>query len=314
MCSCNYPDVPASKSDKFQELLLNEELYIYWDYNDELSDEHIKMIIDGNLNEVENEICDLNIDYLSNLEIDLLKETLRNIDEDPDDYDLYMLRDNYELPSIDINLKSLINRERINVRVIAFSNYDCLNSHYLHNYGSFYTYNNVLKQIIDILYLNPALVKKSFRNAGWDVHGNWPNYKWRNGKEYVKYDDLVQELENNTSCSLLNFTAKLDLADLLDGKPKKIKIPKGNYCGLFSHFNGGGSILEMELQRDLIIDLTKPHGECKQYDTFDLVYDDENDYGYSMEEVYGLTPEFWRKPITILEYQKENSTQSIVAV
>ena len=143
---------------------------------------------------------------------------------------------------------------------MVFSNYDCLNSHWCHDYGNDYTYDGMLKSIIDFLYLNPAKVKKAMIERGWEITGKWSNLKYRDGKEYVEYSDFIQELENNVGCSLINFFGVIDLTEFLEiPEPKKILISKGTPVGLLDNSSGSGSVWEMKLKRDMTIRLDKPY-------------------------------------------------------
>ncbi len=51
---------------------------------------------------------------------------------------------------------------------------------------------------------------------------------------------------------------------------EEVVIPKGNSCGLFSSTYGGGSLLEMELKKDVRLKL-----EVKDYHGFRFRLDDE---------------------------------------
>jgi len=63
-----------------EEIIKQEDLNIqfFWDYNDELSEEQVLKIIteEEGLNDVESQIYDNNIDYISELENNKLKDIL----------------------------------------------------------------------------------------------------------------------------------------------------------------------------------------------------------------------------------------------
>ena len=197
-------------------------------------------------------------------------------------------------------LKDLIrNTSSVEVRIPLYSNYDCINSHYFE--GGYSYKESYFGDMVDVLNLNPAKVKKLLVENDIEVYGSFPNYKHREGKELVSYADFWQELENSScGANLLVFTGLLNLQDLLDKdfKVAEITIPKGNNCGLFSSSYGGGSVLEMELQRDFKIKLDVPRKKgLTKYDSFGLLIDDVN--GYSIDSVYGMSRNFWRNEIKL---------------
>ena len=149
-------------------------------------------------------------------------------------------------------LKDLVcNSSSIAVRIPLYSNYDCINSHY---FEDSYSYKETyFGDMVDVLNLNPAKVKKMLLENNVKVYGSFPNCKNRDGKEYVSYSDFWQELENSScGANLLVFTGLLNVNSLLESNfdIKEVTIPKGNNCGIFSDFQGGGSVLSMELLRD----------------------------------------------------------------
>jgi len=196
----------------------------------------------------------------------------------------------------------------MDARVILFSNYECLTSHYSYGYGEHYEYDGILKQIIDILYLNPRKLR-FLMNTRWGVNikSHFPNLSYRDGKEFVTYLSFIEELENNMGYSLLNFFGEI----IEDTNPenrininsiKKIIIPKGAKCGLLDHFNGGGSIWDMVLLKDMSLNLGEPFNRFQtKYDTFELVNDQNCNYGYSAHSIACPTNEFWENEFSIIE-------------
>ena len=77
---------------------------------------------------------------------------------------------------------------------------------------------------------------------------------------------------------------------------KEVIIPKGNCCGLFSSTYGGGSLLEMELKRDVKLKL-----EVKDYHGFRFRLDDERSkYDCSVRHVYGVDDSFFGDAVRIV--------------
>ena len=94
----------------------------------------------------------------------------------------------------------------------------------------------------------------------------------------------------------------LPLQDLYDNHFREITnitIPKGNNCGMFSDWRGGGSLMEMKLLRDLTIPVSWKHKS--KYDSLDLYVDERGvkEYSYSIDEVYGMNYSFWGKPLQL---------------
>lgn len=204
----------------------------------------------------------------------------------------YMIEDRDESTPF----QDLINNTRLNARATLYTNYDCL----LHNYdmGNTYSYEEYVKDIIDVLNLNPFWVRQTFTKCGINTVGNFPDIRKRNGKEAVSYMSFAEELLNQTSYSLLTFAGVLPLQKLIDnhfGEIKYIVVPKGNYCGMFSDWRGGGSLMEMQLIRDLKIP-TRWFQKTK-YDKLELEVEVSGNYSYCISEVYDVSRSFWNKPL-----------------
>lgn len=288
---------------ELKELNQRYPLEIYWDYRDELSSEQIAKIIEGNECEVEEDIWSMNQDHIWELESERLKEAFENVNTD-DTLDYEDVRDELrdellDYLYVDTNLKDLISRAgAINVRVEMLSNYDCINSHHFETYGGGgYEYqDSYFGDMVDALNLNPKKVKQMLIEKGIETFGSWRNKPYRDGKEYVSYEDFWQELENSCcGANLLTFMGTIDLTDYLnrDKEVVKVTVPKGNFCGLYSSFQGGGSVLEMELKKDFTVKL-----DTKNYFGYRMELD-ENSFGYSISDVYGMSQSGWGKSLTI---------------
>lgn len=181
-------------------------------------------------------------------------------------------------------LGELIDNTRdIPVMVKLHSNYYCIDSNWTESQSGYTYEEDYFGHMVDALNMNPSKVRKMLRSYGYKVRGLWPNKYSRNGNELVSETDFIIELFN--SCcggNQLIFLATISLKDLweADFKIEKVTIPKGNFCGIFSSFNGGGSMLNMSLLRDITFELDKD-----PYDYFDLWLDQEN--YHSVHSVYG---------------------------
>lgn len=289
---------------ELEELQEKSPLEIYWDYNEELSKDQIKRILEGEIYEVENDIYEMNLDYIYEMEMERLKEVFDSCNDD-DSIEFEdcedELRDEFlDFLGVDLNIKGLINSTGpINVRIEMVSNYDCINSHYFETSGSGgYEYEaSYFGDMVNALNLNPAKVKKMLQQHDVKCFGRWPNIKSRDGKEYVSYDDFYQELVNSCcGANLLVFLGTLNLEDFLntDGEIDKVIVPKGNNLGLYSSCYGGGSVLEMILQKDIELSL-----KVDNYNGYVLTYDLCGD-GYSVDSVYGLTKSAWGEPLKVV--------------
>ena len=236
------------------EYLKNNPIILYWNYRDSLSLEQIKsiMISKDNYYELENEIYENCIDYICEMEYQLLQNMKTEMPE-LENFDVKDIRDEFvDFIFTDINMEDILkNTPDVNVRVVIHSNYEGVG------------YNDIdeseyLKQI-----------KKLLKG---------------------KYDkkSLQQELDNLCSCcNQLIFYFKTKVENLIGIKEKfkkEISIPKDVIVGFFDSFNGSGSVLEMELKEDIRI--KKQHGKT-EYDVVDIILDET--CKYSVIETYGLT-------------------------
>lgn len=196
--------------------------------------------------------------------------------------------------------EEILGRSKIYGRATLFTNYDC----FPHNYdmNNTYYYDEYFKDMVDLLCLNPAKVKQVFNQKGISTIGKWPNKPKRNGKEAVRYEDLADEMLNQCCYCLLTFMGLMPLTDLYQnnfGEYKTIIIPKGNNCGMFNSWNGGGSLMEMELLRDLYIPVE--FTRKTEYDRCEICVDEPRcGNGYCINEVYGLMSSAWGKEIKLI--------------
>lgn len=126
-------------------------------------------------------------------------------------------------------------------------------------------------------------------------------------KQYDKKDcypddkfikSVIEELENLcTSMGSLTFLAEIEFLDLLglqelinENKKGYILLDKSVECGLFDSWNGGGSMLGIELNNDIKV-------------PFDVIHRLQIDEGrsragnYTVSDVYGLTYDCWRDAV-----------------
>ena len=157
----------------------------------------------------------------------------------------------------------------------------------------------LFRDMIDALNLNPAKVKKMLVEKGYAVYGRFPDKKYRDGKEQVSYEQFYHELINSCcGANLLTYIGKVSLQELYDAgfSLGEVIIPKGNCCGIFSSMYGGGSLLEMELLKDVRLKL-----EVRDYHGFRFRLDSENSkYECSIKHVYGVCDSFFGERIALV--------------
>ena len=239
--------------------------------------------------------------------IDKLKEECTEFyDFDEDEADAFFDEHNDEIRDEiysrnDSNvMKELIsNTDDIPIRVETLSNNDCINSNWFESQCGYRYDESYFGDMIDSLNLNPARVKKILTEHGYRAYGRFPNRKNRNGKEQVSYEQFYEELINSCcGANLLTYIGRVSLKELYeaDFSLKEVIIPKGNCCGLFSSTYGGGSLLEMELKRDVKLKL-----EVKDYHGFRFRLDDERSkYDCSVRHVYGVDDSFFGDAVRIV--------------
>ena len=139
--------------------------------------------------------------------------------------------------------------------------------------------------------------------------------KWELGEQRYKETtectdkfviSAMQELANlTTHMGTMTFLVEMDLFDLFElkeaiQKEKELNdsyeleerkgtgyivLDKSTMCGLFNTWAGGGSVLEIDCEKDIKIPL-----RC----IFDAVVDGTKIYGYDVDEVYGLVGGAWQ--------------------
>lgn len=186
-------------------------------------------------------------------------------------------------------IEQLVNNTGLDGQVCAYIDmtigFDCVNSYELESENGFSYNNTYFGDMIDQLNLNPSKVEELLHVEGAKTVGVFPDISARDGQEFVRYDQFVQELINNPDLGLLVFLTKVDLKELVDKDfdVQEVVVPKGNRCGLFFSGISSGSILGMELQRDIKLDV-RPEEEGR---SMWLTLDDKSvKRGCSIQETY----------------------------
>ena len=294
-------DVVISEMDAQYELFYSNPLDNLNDYLDTVQ-ECIEMHSKNALYEVVDQMTDLQIDEAVYEVMGELKTKLEEkgypaneVDDFFSDYEGEIM-DEIHIRDVSEPIEQLVNNTGLDGQVRAYidmtSSFDCVNSYELESENGFAYKNTYFGDMIDQLNLNPSKVEELLHVEGAKTVGVFPDLSARDGQEFVRYDQFVQELVNNPDLGLLVFLTKVDLKDLVDKDfdVQEVVVPKGNRCGLFFSGIGSGSILGMELQRDVKLDMR--HEEegrsmwltlddksvkrgCSIQETYDFAYPDE---------------------------------------
>ena len=190
-------------------------LEMYWDYNDTLSEEQIAKIIkeEDGLNDIENEIWESNIDYIRESVTEAIKQYCKEHDIELNEEETDELRMECE-GRYNFDIDDLIKNSSAHIRVQLNTNEDMIE----------------MRQGIENETIR--MFRKRFK-----------------GK--FKLKDLKQEVANCPGYSNFNFYFKVAGKDILVMREQVQKgyltLRQGLFFGLFDSFNGGGSILEIEL-------------------------------------------------------------------
>lgn len=280
----------------------------YWDYQEEISEKSIKEALEKNpefpLDHIYQEfIDDSDIGY--NLELEAIKNALndnkdliikdvmkvdKEIGEDVDlDFEELAKEVREEFMGyieIDIDMKSLLKNDVL-VRVTMYSNYDCINSWWLTRQEIF-RMDSYFGDMINMLHFNPRDIEQALKDKGYETEGKWINAPKKN--PLVTIPDFFQEMENmSCGANLLTFPGLVNAYELLQCGTNKVvvDIPSKSICGMYSSFQGGGSVLEMSLLRQHRIVVGKSYGD-NGYLKFGLSLDKEAG-SRSIKEVYGIS-------------------------
>jgi len=259
-------------------------LIMYWDYNDKLTDEQIIKIIteEEGLNDIENEIYENNLDYNSEIITDRINEFLEENNLSLTEEEKEELR--YECESrFNWDIKGLLKNSESKIRITLQNNYDmiCFDE---------YRQGDFLKNI------KKDFVVKEFMRV------------FKN-----KYDkkEFEEELNNVFNYGNFTFYFKVSGDNILTLREQVlngfIELNKECGFGLFDNFNGGGSLMEMELKEDIKLCLKDWRLKNKKEEILNKLnekYSDvgywnvsieSDDEGYGIQQVYGLTGESWKE-------------------
>lgn len=251
----------------------NLKIEMYWDYNDKLSEQQILKIIkeEDGLNDIENEIWENSIEYIGQREQERLKEIMTE-----EEYQEDSLREEVlDYLEFDLNINQLLRNSSIHLRIELLSNEDMI------------YYENLTD--------NTSYTFKEFKRV------------FRKG---FNKEEMQKEINNLTSdYGLITFYFKLSGNNILRFREEYLKgfitLKKGLQFGFFNSWVGGGSLLEVNLLRNITLNLKDwriknqkeavikglKEGNTKSYYEVQITADNLSKYG--INEVYGLCSSAW---------------------
>ena len=250
--------------------------------------------IDLNLSDDEKEFCQENEDELR--------------DWFWDKYYLYIDTDHYNTK---VNVNILLD--------VGNCNYDFTRDNIL-NYCNYYSDNGKDLTNSSILWLakqqgKVGLLREAIKQT---LDTSKPAYK---GDKFI--ESCIHELENLPShMGTLTFLVHMDLFDYINLREAMelekelnnsytyeerkgagtITISKDTMCGLFNTWDGGGSDLGIELDKDVILPI-------KAIFTAEIETG-KSEYGYSVDSVYGLVGSAWDGTIKETNYMNEDEIKA----
>ena len=286
---------------------------MYLDYRDTLSKENLYdiMIADNPRETFDELISDCTLDGSLYYEDELEKEIKNNLTEDEKDF----FEENFDeiWEWVKENYYFYYDAEHYNktVKVNIMLDTGNANSDFTRdnilNYCNYYS--NGGKDLKDSSILWLARQQKKAGLLRKAIKGNQTDDKFINS--------CIQELEELPShIATLTFLVNMKLFDyfelreamesekelnksyiLADRKGKgTITISKDTMCGLFDVWSGGGSVLEIELDKDVVLPI-----KCIWKAEIET---GKSEYGYSVDSVYGLVGSAWNGTVKETHYMK----------
>jgi hypothetical protein len=294
---------------------------IYWDYRDELSPETIVDAIEKYKEDGYDTVYDYLTDYIFEHNIDIDLDCIGDIEEAVQNCDNEAVKRAYELSDnfvddlyqagykgINTNTDDLLSRSELRMNVMfatpkeenmdmgsivtSFGSYalpdiDRLNETDLDNALVYLIHQqgHTVKEVYDCLFENP----RGFRSV--------------EPSEFVK--SVVNEIVNNPSEAMSELTALIKInGEDLDDFIKKINsneeglcmcFDKGTTVGIYNEWTGGGSVLEIELEKDLVI----PTSMVRRVEI------ESRQSKYTLDSVYGLCGSAWKETDAVDSFRHE---------
>ena len=273
---------------KIIEELKTREESIYVDYRDF---ENVEWWLNGveSLEDFEHKIIDCYSDSCDYIVNDVINEIMQEYDLEDDERD-YVEELVYAYLNVEYPFEKFLNQDIYCNIICKF--YDDENSDFtsngwlrwlLHSQGYKLSDYPVLKDYASYRFLQPVEKGLYYCDAVKtdDKDAEYKFYSQQN--KFMK--SLCQEIDNLSIDYMRAFTVltKLTIKDYLSYKENKLKsltIDKKANCGLFNQWQGCGSVLEIELEKDIKINSKNIYNI--------QVEKMKNNRGYTVDEVYGI--------------------------
>lgn len=261
------------------------EYEIYADYRDELSDSNILEIskADEKMECFYQIFEDSAIDSTDHEVDELIRIIKENWDEDEhgdyDEHDEFILE--WVQENVDFNFPyDHFLKQEVCVNIIV----DTGDGNYDFTLNNFLSYNAREDEEIEdessILWLvkQQGYTKEHLNNA--IKHNDFHNSKL--------LKSIIQECQNvTTHMNTLSFFVKMTLKEFIDfsDSNNSITLKSNTSCGLYDCWNGAGSVLGIDLERDVVIpaELINAHIDGAR--------------GYGVDSIYGMMSSFWTETV-----------------
>lgn len=247
-----------------------------------LHEDELDMFFDFSLGEE-------SIDYIESFDEKFSKDTIKSLK------DLFLIY-NYIKENVDFKtFGNLLTSTKLPVNVMPFQreNFNTEGGLFVELFNAMYDQDkDDIKEALKNIDIDSQenVIDMLFRSQGYSIYDICDRNKVSSSKFltsfYNELNNLV--LENG---GFLSFLIKIDAEDyfgLLEGNNKLVF--NGDTCGLFDPVRGGGSILDIELEKPFEMYVLNPNKDDMFYNSWLQIAESEN-YGYSIVDVYGLRPD-----------------------
>ena len=298
---------------------------MYLDYRDELSKNDLyKIMKEDNPREIFNEIM---IETEDNMRFYYEDDIIKNIKDGLSEEEIEFCKENedelkdwfWDKYFFYIDTKHFNTRVNVNIMLdVGNCNYDFTRDNIL-NYYNYYSDNGKDLKDSSVLWLARQQKKVGLLREAIKQTLNGKEYK---GDKFI--ESCIYELEN-LSCHMgtLTFLVNMDLFDYFNLREAmeaekelnnsyiyedrkgtgSITISKDTRCGLFNHWDGGGSDLDIELDKDVVLPI-----KCIWQAEIET---GKSQYGYSVDSVYGLVGSAWDGEVKGTHYMNEEEIKEV---
>lgn len=268
------------------------------DYNDEFDINSIKKIIDSEhpmetFSEVLNDYSENVIQYYYDEFITEVENTLATAEcedvRELTDEETEWIREHVHWEYDEDHFLNQHIKTNIYVASASCRNKDFVCDNILNYYGTDggYWKGDVDKDSCTLWLAKQFGEEENFRKAIMAERASEEEISYDKGFQNPFIDSCMQELYNLPShMSCLCFLVTMTLGQIIECKqnPKAITVPKTTMCGLYDPWYGGGSLLEIDLPKELTIPTEMVWLICP---------DGAKVVGYDVDDVYGLVGSCW---------------------